>query len=331
MIEHLSRRFQKAAFAAGLAVALAIFPSIVSAADPGLVDTAFNAWDKLYDYVNQSRKGVIEAMDQGGQRDGGAPFTQEYSEGLLKKNQNLYNRNKDLLPEQEKLVKAGRELLDQLPKDDPRRAKVLEKTKTVIVQASDTRGNIKTYGDAVATSTIDVLTWKKKKDVLYQPSDAEKAALKLAKKEEAKTTEPEPPPKGADDLAKLKNLEKNLEKLARELGKVREAAVKKYLEDPSPYNKRQAEQIKEELVKLVEKLNDVRGEVDEKEGTDRPDLTIKTAREIARQVARQAAGDAASVARTTGREGHHQGGMGHPKPPKPPLPEGHHHGAGGGD
>ena len=315
MIHNRPSRSQAATLAAGLAVALAILPSNASAAEAGWVDTAFNAWDILYDYQNQSRGPVIELMNEPKPDNGGAPFTLEYLQELQKRDANLYTRNKNLLADQQKLVQKSRELLAKLPKDHPRYAEIVQKTKAVIANASETRTNVKKFGGELAKDTIAVVRWKKKEDPLYKPSEAEKAVVKLLPKKEEETKPPEPPPQTEDNgLAKLKAAEAALEKEARALGKEREAAVQKYINDPTPENRAAAEAIKTKLIALVNRLNEARHRVDEIEGKKRPDLHVRTAREIASRTARDAAKDASRRAA---------------RPPKPSMPEGHHHGPGG--
>lgn len=290
MNNYRSSRYPTAALAGFLAL-LAVIPFALRAEDNLLnksIDAVFNLRDQLQDVVMKSVKGVGEAMQEGPPPDNIKPFSLEDLKQLQQKNVKLRDANQTLANAQQALLNLDVKLLAQLPPNHPRRAEIAAEIKQVGGQIPATRASEKHYAGKVSEANAAVKAWKQR-----HPEDAK------PKKE---------------DLAKLKNVEKNLQRLVNELTKVREAAVAEYIKDPTATNRAHAEDIKKQLVSLVNRLNEVRRQVDGLEGTSRPEIGIRTAREIA-----------SSMGREAGR------GATRENVPKPPKPEGHHHGPGGGD
>jgi chromosome segregation ATPase len=117
----------------------------------------------------------------------------------------------------------------------------------------------------------------------------------------------------------LKGLEASLQRQVDQLSKAREAAVTAYTADPTPENHAKAAEIKSRLQGLVDQLNAARRRVDEAEGTSRPEIAIRSAREIAAENSRNSVRGNRPDPGDSTREATHSS-----RPECPPLE--HHHG-----
>src|SRR4051794_25913533 len=69
------------------------------------IDTLYNLRDQLQETVMKSVKGVGDAMQEGAPPDpGGKPWTKEDLQQIQQKNQGLYDLNKKLAQDQQKLL-----------------------------------------------------------------------------------------------------------------------------------------------------------------------------------------------------------------------------------
>jgi hypothetical protein len=281
-------RFLTTAFA----IALALAPSIVFA-EGGLVDQSIDALYNLRDQNQanalKSVKGTAELMQDGPPPSVDAkPWTKDDLNQIRQKNANLLKLNNDLAHSQSEMFKIDQQLLKKLPPDDPRRKELTSHAQQTAANLSDTRNKQEEFRNKVGEANTAIEKWKQKEDPTYVPK------MKAAPPKEAEPERPPPdePPKTDDgggggntgnSIDALKQKEAEQEKEARALGKQREAAVNKYLDDPSADNRAEAEAIKQKLDGMVEDLNRYRGQVDELDGTSRPPIHVKSAKAIAKQ------------------------------------------------
>jgi len=306
---------------ATLALVLA-FVSSNAFGEDGLVDQSvdalFNLHDQLQDVVTKSVKGVGEAMQEGPPPETDRPFTLEDLQKIQQKNAQLYNLNKALAQQQQKLLTLNAQILNKLPPNDPRRGALVTQTKQIGDGLTGTREQQKHFGQKVAEANAAIHGWSQKNDPTYVPPK-ETTAVPAATAAPAEPPNTEPP-KTDNGLDNLKAREAAKEAEARALGREREAAINKYIDDPTPENRAEAEAIKQRLVGLVDDLNRVRHQVDGIDGRSRPGIRIRTAAQIAEHH-RKNRGSSGG-----GTESHHHG----PNGTDVSSSESHHHGPGGG-
>jgi len=276
------------------------------------VDALYNLHDQLQDVVMKSVKGVGDAMQEGPPPDpGGKPWTKEDLQQIQQKNQNLYDLNKTLAQNQQKLLELDKKILDKLPPDDPRRKGLTAEMKQVGSGLDETRDKARDFKGKVVDANNAIEKWKAKDDSTYVPKIQPKPKPKPEPQDTSQAGGNEPtgpvgPPGpigpsepagpsgptwtgptgpvggggGGGNIDAWKAKEMEIENKARALGKEREQAVIDYLNDPSPENKERAAELKGKLDGLVNKLNKVRGKVDGLTGGSRPPLKTKTAKQI---------------------------------------------------
>jgi hypothetical protein len=269
------------------AFALALTPSIAFA-EGGIVDQSIDAWYNLRDQNQanalKSVKGTAELMQEGPQQQGDKPWSRDDLNQIRQKNANILKLNNDLAHSQSEMFKIDQQLLKKLPPDDPRRAEVTNHAKQMAAGLSDTRNKQEEFRNKLAESNTAIEKWKQKEDPTYVPK------TKAAPPKEAEPPPPPPdePPKTDDggggntdnSVDSLKKKEAAKEAEARALGKEREAAVNKYLDDPSADNRAEAAALKAKLDGMVDDLNGIRTQVDGLEGTSRPPIHVKSATAI---------------------------------------------------
>lgn len=132
-----------------ITAALALSTSKVAAADDPLtkfIDWLYDKRDQLQDTVNKSIKGVRDAMDEGGPRQPRPnESTGDYFVRMYGKYDRLYKRNEALFKNQQELLNADLKLLQNLPKDDPRRARITKEIATVSKQQLSVRKSMNNY------------------------------------------------------------------------------------------------------------------------------------------------------------------------------------------
>lgn len=254
------------------------------------VDAAYNLHDQLQAVVMKSVKGVGEAMQEGPPPSNDQhPWTRDDLNQIRQKNADLLNRNNTLAQQQQQLANLDAQLLSKLPPNDPRRAGLSAELKQIASQMPETRKQVQNFTNKVAESNAAIDGFRQHHDPTYVPSKTTTAVP-------APTAAPAEPPKtddgGSTDngLDALKQKEAAQEAAARALGKEREAAVNKYLDDPSAENRAEAEAIKQRLNGTVDDLNGLRGQVDALEGTSRPSLHVRSATGIAKEHRRKRSG-----------------------------------------
>ena len=348
-------RWQTPALAACIAMSLVIPPSLVSAEEgvlTQLLSLEANLKMQLQTYVNQSIKGTSEAMQEGPARDPSQPFTLADLQKVQQKNQTGYDTHKKIGDLQQQLLNNKAQILKELPPNDPQRTKHEAEFKQIASQLPDTRSKQGSYKQDLATADAAIDRWKQKTEPDYTPPPKKTGSSGTGTGGSGggpsgpgpggptgpgsgggsgptgpggwPGSGPTGPVRTGGNINTLKANEAALENEARNLGKIREAAVIKYLNDPTDENKAAAQAIKKKLDKLVGKLNDTRNEVDGLSGGSRPPLKIRTPKQIAKKAGITKLGKPKGG---SGGEDHHHG----PDGTDVSSSEGHHHGPDGTD
>jgi len=305
------------------------------------IDGLYNLHDQLQEVVMKSVKGVGDAMQEGPPPDtGGKPWSLQDLQQIQQKNQNLYDLNKTLAQNQQKLLNVNLQILNKLPPNDPRRAQVQNEIKNLNSGLTDSRAKAQDYKQRKDGADVAIDRWKQRNDSGYVPprkpnpppqtqdSGETGSSAPVAPTQPTGPTGPGPwsgpgpagPVAPGPNLGALQTKEAALENAARNLGKEREAAVIDYLNNPTPENKAKAAALKQKLDGLVNKLNKVRGRVDGLTGGSRSPLKVRTASQIKKKW-RQGGSSGG------GPEDHHHG----PGGTDVSSSENHHHGPGGTD
>ena len=272
-------------------------------------------YEQANDVVRKSQKGVIEAMQDAPppeQRD--APWSRQDLEQIRDKNARIAKSNHDLAKAQQDLADAAAKALRQLPKDHPKYKEIQDRLKEISSQLPDTRNQAREYERKTQEANVAIENWRKREDPSYVPPvhpqkptlnpGTRVATIPKTETPAEPSTEPpaEPPPEPpaeapieppkpkqptgppANSVDSLKQQEAEQEAAVRALGKERQSAVNKYLDDPSAENHSDAQALRQKLDGLLDDLNNLREQVDTQQGNPlRPRLHARSATAIAKQ------------------------------------------------
>ncbi|MEY2540106.1 MAG: hypothetical protein QOG67_3846 [Verrucomicrobiota bacterium] len=269
-----------------VALALIFVPSIAFA-EGSMVDDLYNLRDQNQANANKSIKGVHEAMQEGPPPDPqDHPWTEGELNDIRNKHANLLKANNDLAHNQREWLKTDQKILDKLDPNDPRARDLKKEMKQIADGLSETVKQQEHFRNKLAESNTAIDGFKQKNDPTYVPPPRPKKTTEA----QPPQSEPVEPPKtddggGSTDngLDALKQKEAEQDAATRELGRQRQSAVNKYLDDPSADNRAEAEALRQKLDGMVDDLNGIRNQVDGLEGTSRPPLHVRSAKKIAEE------------------------------------------------
>ena len=310
-IRFSNRRFRFLTTAFAFALAFLSSMAFAESAGEKVADSVWNLHDQGTGRVQQIRSGLHrcrEARRAASRQQPTALHTQRSTADPAEESRSP-EPGHDQAPATATTGEPGRGDLKQNPRDHPRRAELEAELKKVASQMPATQQNVQDFTKQLEESNAAINRWKQGHDPTFVPPPKKTTDVPPPQ------SEPVEPPKtddggGSTDngLDALKKKEAEQEAQARALGKEREAAVNKYLDDPSADNRAEAEAIKQKLDGMVEDLNRYRGQVDGLEGTSRPPIHVKSAKTIAKHHKKRKKGGATNTDGTPTTS--NSGGMG---------------------